>query len=130
MRAEEDRKERRRKLGLPEELSEEEKAAERARLAESAKAKPSIGLSVKPVSLLLQMRAALVRTPRPERLKQCVDEPVVLQMTPWLRKRSMHGRACPLRHALMVASRARCAGWSSRSGHFSSWICNELICAW
>lgn len=63
MRAEEDRKERRRKLGLPEELSEEEKAAERARLAKSAKAKPSIGLSVKPVSLLLQMRAALVRTP-------------------------------------------------------------------
>ena len=59
--AEEDRKERRRKLGLPEELTEEEKAAERARQAESAKAKPSIGLSVKPVSLLLQMRNALVR---------------------------------------------------------------------
>ena len=59
--AEEDRKERRRKLGLPEELTEEEKAAERARLAESAKAKPSIGLPVKPISLLAQLRDALVR---------------------------------------------------------------------
>lgn len=59
--AEEDRRERRRKLGLPEEQSEEEKAAERARLAESAKAKPSIGLPVKPVSLLAQLRDALVR---------------------------------------------------------------------
>jgi len=58
---EEDRKERRRKLGLPEELSEEEKAAERARIAEAAKAKPSIGLPVKQVSLLAQMREVLVR---------------------------------------------------------------------
>ena len=63
--AEEDRKERRRKLGLPEELTDEEKAAERARLAESAKAKPSIGLPVKPVSLLAQLRDALVRSSLP-----------------------------------------------------------------
>ena len=61
--AEEDRKERRRKLGLPEELTEAEKEAERARLAESAKAKPTIGLPVKPVSLLAQMREVLVRSP-------------------------------------------------------------------
>ena len=61
--AEEDRKERRRKLGLPEELTEAEKEAERARLAESAKAKPTIGLPVKPISLLAQMREVLVRSP-------------------------------------------------------------------
>ena len=60
--AEEDRKERRRKLGLPEELSEAEKEAERARLAQSAKAKPTIGLPVKPISLLAQMREVLVRS--------------------------------------------------------------------
>ena len=58
--AEEDRKERRRKLGLPEELTEEDKAAERARAAESAKAKPTIGLPVKPISLLQQLRNCLV----------------------------------------------------------------------
>ena len=60
--AEEDRRERRRKLGLPEELSEAEKEAEGARLAESAKAKPTIGLPVKPISLLAQMREVLVRS--------------------------------------------------------------------
>ena len=48
---------------MPEELTEAEKEVERARLAESAKAKPAIGLPVKPVSLLAQMREVLVRSP-------------------------------------------------------------------
>ena len=70
--AEEDRKERRRKLGLPEELTEAEKEAERARLAQSAKAKPTIGLPVKPISLLAQMREVLVRSPFCPVLQQCM----------------------------------------------------------
>jgi hypothetical protein len=48
---EEDRKERRRKLGLPEELTEEEKAAEAAKRAvQEAKQASRMGLPVKPVS--------------------------------------------------------------------------------
>jgi hypothetical protein len=60
--AEEDRRERRRKLGLPEELTEEEKAAEAAKKAEAAKAKVSRALPVKPISLITQLRDVLVRT--------------------------------------------------------------------
>jgi hypothetical protein len=60
--AEEDRRERRRKLGLPEELTPEEKAAEQAKLAEAAKAKASRALPVKPVSLASQLRDVLVRS--------------------------------------------------------------------
>ncbi len=61
--AEEDRRERRRKLGLPEELSEEEKAAEAAKKAEAAKAKVSRALPVKPIALITQLRDVLVGTP-------------------------------------------------------------------
>mmetsp|Transcript_44596 Transcript_44596/g.113972 ORF Transcript_44596/g.113972 Transcript_44596/m.113972 type:complete len:413 (-) Transcript_44596:13-1251(-) len=59
---EEDRKERRRKLGLPEKLTEEEKAAEAARkAAEAEKAAASrMGLPVKPVSAMDKMRKLLV----------------------------------------------------------------------
>ncbi len=63
--AEEDRRERRRKLGLPEELTEEEKAAEAAKRAEAAKAKTARALPVKPISLITQLRDVLVRPPRP-----------------------------------------------------------------
>ncbi len=59
-RAEEDRRERRRKLGLPEDLTPEEKAAEAAKLAEAAKAKAARALPVKPVSLTSQLRDVLV----------------------------------------------------------------------
>ena len=48
---EEDRKERRRKLGLPEELTAEEKAAEAKRHAEKAKSMGTkMGVAVKPIS--------------------------------------------------------------------------------
>lgn len=47
----EDRKERRRKLGLPEELTEEEKQAEAAKAAEKAKSMTTkMGVAVKPVT--------------------------------------------------------------------------------
>lgn len=59
--AEEDRRERRRKLGLPEELTPEEKAAEAVKQAEAAKAKASRALPIKPVSLTSQLRDVLVR---------------------------------------------------------------------
>lgn len=50
--SEEDRRERRRKLGLPEELSEEEKAKEAARLAQlyEEQEKKKLNLAVKPIS--------------------------------------------------------------------------------
>lgn len=51
--AEEDRRERRRKLGLPEELTEEEKAAEAAAAAQKAEAaskKKAAFVTVKPVT--------------------------------------------------------------------------------
>ena len=50
--ADEDRRERRRKLGLPEELTEEEKAQEAAAAAQKAEAAKKKGsfVSVKPVS--------------------------------------------------------------------------------
>ncbi len=62
--AEEDRRERRRKLGLPEELSEEEKAAERAKQEERGKAKAAHALPVRRVTLTTQLRGILARSPR------------------------------------------------------------------
>lgn len=59
-RTEEDRRERRRKLGLPEELTDEEKAAEAAKRAEATKAKTARALPVKPISLITQLRDVLV----------------------------------------------------------------------
>ena len=61
-RAEEDRRQRRRKLGLPEELGEEERAAEAARAADKDKAKAAASfVPVKPVTLLSNLRELLVR---------------------------------------------------------------------
>mmetsp|Transcript_34804 Transcript_34804/g.98671 ORF Transcript_34804/g.98671 Transcript_34804/m.98671 type:complete len:412 (-) Transcript_34804:245-1480(-) len=58
---EEDRRERRRKLGLPEELTEEEKAAEAAKAAEKAKASGTkMGVPIKPVSAIDSLRTVLV----------------------------------------------------------------------
>ena len=58
---EEDRRERRRKLGLPEELTEEERAAERAKQAERERAKAAHALPVRRVTLATQLRDTLVR---------------------------------------------------------------------
>ena len=60
--AEEDRRARRRKLGLPEELSEEEKAAEAAKAAEKERAKVAAAfVPVKPVTQISKLRKLLVR---------------------------------------------------------------------
>lgn len=61
---EEDRKARRRKLGLPEELTEEEKAAEAAAAAQKAEAaskKKAAFVSVKPITGLHSMRQSDVQ---------------------------------------------------------------------
>jgi hypothetical protein len=58
--AEEDRRARRRKLGLPEELTEEEKEAERQKAADKEKEKLAKKLPVKPVSTLAKQREILV----------------------------------------------------------------------
>ncbi len=61
-RAEEDRRQRRRKLGLREELGEEERAAEAAKAAEKDRAKAAASfVPVKPVTLLSNLRELLVR---------------------------------------------------------------------
>lgn len=58
----EDRRERRRKLGLPEELSPEEEAAERAKQAEKEAAKNKRGpVPLKPLAAISRMRDALVQ---------------------------------------------------------------------
>lgn len=60
--AEEDRRARRRKLGLPEELGEEEKAAEAAKAAEKERAKAAAAfVPVKPVTQISKLRELLVR---------------------------------------------------------------------
>ena len=60
--AEEDRRARRRKLGLPEELNEEEKAAEAAKAAEKERAKAAAAfVPVKPVTQISKLRELLVR---------------------------------------------------------------------
>ena len=55
------RRERRRKLGLPEELTEEEKAAERARAEEEAAREAAKRLPVRPVTKIAKMREILVQ---------------------------------------------------------------------
>lgn len=57
---EEDRKARRRRLGLPEELTEEEKEAERQKAAEKAAREAARKLPVKPVSVAEKLRPILV----------------------------------------------------------------------
>lgn len=57
---EEDRRARRRRLGLPEELTEEEKEAERQKAAEKAVAAAKKKLPIKPVSIAEKLRAVLV----------------------------------------------------------------------
>lgn len=54
------RRERRRKLGLPEDLTEEEKAAEKARAEAEAAEAARKRLPVKPVSRIKRMREILV----------------------------------------------------------------------
>jgi len=61
--AEEDRRQRRRKMGLPEELTEEERAAEAAKAAEKERAKASAAAAfvpVKPVTQIAKLRELLV----------------------------------------------------------------------
>lgn len=70
--AEEDRRERRRRLGLPEELTEEEKAAEAAKKAAAAKAQASSKLPVKPISLITQLRDTLVRAHLPRHVRRAL----------------------------------------------------------
>eukprot|EP01025_Chloroclados_australasicus_P033538 TRINITY_DN34241_c2_g1_i1.p1 TRINITY_DN34241_c2_g1~~TRINITY_DN34241_c2_g1_i1.p1 ORF type:complete len:342 (-),score=69.32 TRINITY_DN34241_c2_g1_i1:32-982(-) len=58
---EQDRKERRKKLGLPEELTPEEQEAENKRLAEQAEQDARHKLTVKPVTRISNMREILVQ---------------------------------------------------------------------